>query len=67
MYDNKNIVVTGDAICLDVWGDSLYGYEQTLMTHIGRIRKKIEEDPSNPQYLITIKGVGYKLIVKEGE
>ena len=65
LYENKNMVVTGDAICSDVWGDDLYGYEQTLMTHIGRIRKKIEKNPAKPQWLVTVKGVGYKLLVKE--
>lgn len=46
------------------WGD-YYGYENTLMVHIRRIREKIEDNPSNPEYLMTIRGLGYKLIVKE--
>lgn len=33
------------------------------MTHIRRIREKIEKDPSNPESLITMKGLGYKLMV----
>lgn len=65
LYSNRNKVVTSDALCQAVWGDDLYGYEQTLMTHIGRLRKKIEPNPSNPTYLITIKGIGYKLLVDE--
>ncbi len=67
LYHNRNKVVTSDALCQAVWGDDLSGYEQTLMTHIGRLRKKIELNPAMPEYLITIKGIGYKLIVKERE
>lgn len=64
LYYNRNKVVTGDALCNYVWNDNLYGYEQTLMTHIGRLRKKIEDNPSKPKYLVTIKGIGYKLKVE---
>lgn len=42
-----------------------FGYEQSLMTHIRRIREKIELNPSKPESLITMKGLGYKLLVKE--
>lgn len=67
LYLNKNKVVTGDALCNYVWNDNLYGYEQTLMTHIGRIRKKIEENPSEPKHLLTVKGIGYKLKIEQGD
>ena len=43
--------------------DNPYGYENSLMAHIRRIREKIEINPSQPVSLITIKGLGYKLIV----
>ena len=45
------------------WGDDSYGYENTLMVHIRRIREKIENNPSAPASLITVKGLGYKLVV----
>jgi len=35
------------------------------MVHIRRIREKIEENPSKPRYLLTVRGLGYKLITKE--
>jgi len=35
------------------------------MVHIRRIREKVEDNPSNPEYLLTIRGLGYKLMVKE--
>lgn len=65
LYESRNRIVTSDALCQAAWGDDYYGYENTLMVHIRRIREKIEDNPSNPEYLLTIRGLGYKLIVKE--
>ncbi len=63
LYENKNRIVTNDALCMSAWGDEYYGYENTLMVHIRRLREKIEENPSAPKSLVTIKGLGYKLVV----
>lgn len=63
LYRNAGRIVTIDALCEAVWGDNPYGYENSLMTHIRRIREKIEADPSHPVSLVTVKGLGYKLIV----
>ncbi|KNF09046.1 two-component system signal transduction response regulator [Gottschalkia purinilytica] len=65
LYENQGRIVTSDALCQAVWGDDLYSYENTLMVHIRRIREKIETDPSKPESLITVRGLGYKLIIKE--
>lgn len=46
-------------------GDDSYGYENTLMVHIRRVREKIELDPSKPIHLITVRGLGYKLLLQE--
>ncbi len=43
-----------------VWGYSYAGYEHTVNSHINRLRNKIERDPSAPEYLLTVWGVGYK-------
>ncbi len=67
LYDNRNRIVTSDALCQAAWGDDYYGYENTLMVHIRRIREKIEANPSKPKYLLTIRGLGYKLMVKGEE
>lgn len=64
LYSQKNRIVTSDALTLAAWGDTSYGYENTLMVHIRRLRQKIEENPSSPKHLLTIKGLGYKLTVK---
>ena len=44
-----------------VWGDEYYFDDNTVMVHISRIRNRIEDDPQNPKYLKTIRGIGYKL------
>lgn len=61
---NAGRIVTIDALCEAVWGDNPYGYENSLMAHIRRIREKIELTPSRPASLVTVKGLGYKLIVE---
>lgn len=63
LYRNAGKIVTIDALCEAAWGDNPYGYENSLMAHIRRIREKIEENPSRPVSLITVKGLGYKLMV----
>lgn len=64
LYGQKNRIVTSDALTMAAWGDTSYGYENTLMVHIRRLRQKIEENPSSPKHLLTVKGLGYKLVVK---
>lgn len=65
LYENQGRIVTSDALCQAVWGDDSYGYENTLMVHIRRVREKIELDPSKPIHLLTVRRLGYKLLVKE--
>ena len=59
--ENRGNIVTFDALTQSVWGDYYYGYENTLMVHIRRLREKIEDNPSNPEWLLTVRGIGYKL------
>lgn len=61
LYRNAGRIVTIDALCEAAWGDNPFGYENSLMAHIRRIRQKIELNPSQPVSLVTIKGLGYKL------
>lgn len=63
LFRNAGKIVTIDALCEAAWGDNPFGYENSLMAHIRRIREKIEENPSRPSSLITVKGLGYKLIL----
>lgn len=62
LADNRGNIVTIDALCHAVWDDDIFGYENTLMVHIRRLREKIEENPSKPHWLLTVRGLGYKLM-----
>lgn len=64
LYRNAGRIVTIDALCEAAWGNNPFGYENSLMAHIRRIREKIEKNPSQPVSLVTIKGLGYKLNVE---
>lgn len=66
LNENRGRIVTFDALCNAVWGDGYYGYENTLMVHIRHLREKIEEDPSHPQWLLTARGLGYRLAADRG-
>jgi DNA-binding response OmpR family regulator len=44
-----------------VWGYSHEGYEHTVTTHINRLRAKLEADPMNPRFILTVRGAGYKM------
>ncbi len=65
LYRNAGRIVTIDALCEAAWGDNPFGYENSLMAHIRRIREKIESNPSQPISLVTVKGLGYKLILED--
>ena len=61
LAENRGHVVTYDAMCEAVWGADYYGYENSLNVHIRHLREKIEENASRPQWLLTVRGIGYKL------
>lgn len=65
LWDARGNIVTIDALCAALWDGPLVGYENTLMVHIRRLREKIEEDPSHPEFLLTVLGLGYRLDRKE--
>lgn len=62
LVQERGRIVTIDALCDAVWQEENYGYENTLIVHIRRLREKIEEDPSHPKYLLTVRGLGYRLV-----
>lgn len=62
LAQERGRIVTIDALCDAVWREENFGYENTLVVHIRRLREKIEEDPSHPHYLLTVRGLGYRLV-----
>ena len=57
---NAGRVMTRGQLIDRIWGSDYVGDTKTLDVHIKRLRTKIETDPANPQYLITVRGLGYK-------
>lgn len=61
LWEARGNIVTIDALCAALWEGPLVGYENTLMVHIRRLREKVEAEPSRPQWLLTVRGLGYRL------
>jgi len=61
---NVNDVMNRDALMMVVWGYNSDVNTRTLDMHIVRLRKKIEVNPDRPQYLQTVRGIGYKFVVE---
>ena len=57
---NAGRVLTRGQLIDRVWGSDYVGDTKTLDVHVKRLRAKIEPDPSNPQHLVTVRGLGYK-------
>jgi len=53
-------VFTRDMLLSRIWGDSAYRDPRTIDVHIRHLREKVERDPKDPQYLFTVRGVGYR-------
>jgi len=62
--DNVNRIFSKDMIYETVWGNSLID-ENAIMVYINHLRQKIEDDPANPQYIKTVRGLGYRFIVAD--
>ncbi|MBS6445023.1 MAG: response regulator transcription factor [Ruminococcus sp.] len=58
--NNKNTALDRTSILNHIWGETYFGDDKIVDVNIRRIRIKIEDEPSNPQYIITIWGYGYK-------
>lgn len=65
MVDHKNQIISKEKFCDEVWGDDFIGYDNTIMVHIRRLREKVEDNPSKPEYILNVKGLGYKFSIKD--
>lgn len=63
LLENVNRVLTRGQIIDRVWGSNYFGDTKTLDVHVKRVRSKIEDDPSRPRHLLTVRGLGYKFEV----
>lgn len=61
-YPNR--IFSKQQIYDNVWESVSYGDDNTVIVHIRKLREKIEQDPSNPRFLITVRGIGYKFMSK---
>jgi len=63
LIQKKGEVLTRDDFLDGIWGeDNLSVSDRTVDSHIANIRKKLEEDPSSPRHIISVRGVGYKFV-----
>lgn len=60
--NNQNKVLNRDYILDEIWGEHVIVTPRTVDTHIANLRKKIEDDPTEPRFIVGVRGVGYKLI-----
>ena len=65
LINNKNVAVNKEKLLSEVWGAYNVVEPSTLTVHIRWLREKLEDDPSSPKYLITVRGVGYALKIDE--
>jgi len=62
LIKHKGQVKSRDSILDEVWGAEVYVHPRTVDKHIADLRKKIEDDPPNPKYIIGVRSVGYKFM-----
>ena len=62
LAENKGRVISKERLYETVWGEDSFGCDNTIMVHIRHLREKIENNPKSPEYILTMKGLGYKLV-----
>ena len=61
LASNRDRVFTREQLLKQVWDyDEFFGDERTVDVHMRHLREKLEDDPTNPRFLVTVRGVGYK-------
>lgn len=62
MAQNIGRVISRERLYESIWKEDSFGCDNTIMVHIRHLREKLEDNPTRPQYIITMKGLGYKLV-----
>ena len=62
LAQNVGRVISRERLYETVWGEDSFGCDNTIMVHIRHLREKLEDNPTAPRYIITMKGLGYKLV-----
>lgn len=65
LVQHPNRILSKESICTEVWGEDFFGFDNTISVHIRKIRLKIEKDPSKPEWIQTVIGLGYKFVLKQ--
>lgn len=60
LAEHRGRVLSREQLLERVWGHDFYGEDRVVDVHLGHVRKKIESDPANPEFIITVRGVGYR-------
>ena len=67
MAENKGRVISKERLYEAIWGEDSFGCDNTIMVHIRHLREKLESNPAAPEYILTLKGLGYKLVDPYGK
>ncbi len=62
LAENKGRVISRERLYETIWGEDSFGCDNTVMVHIRHLREKLEDNPAIPRYIVTMKGLGYKLV-----
>ena len=62
LAENLGRVISRERLYERIWGEDSFGCDNTMMVHLRHLREKLEENPAAPKYIITMKGLGYKLV-----
>ena len=62
MVSNKGVVISRDRLLNEVWGYDAYPSTRTVDNQIVKLRQKLEDDPENPRFILTVRGTGYKFV-----
>ena len=64
--ERRGRLLTRDFLITELWGHDYFGDSKTLDVHVRRVRQKIEPEPANPRFLVTVRGLGYRYLDDRG-